>query len=226
MTQRPWLPKTLLALYAPVWIACAINPLFPSDWLIENVLVFLALPTILYAWRFQRFSDGACVGLFLFFCLHSLGSHYTYAEVPYDRWWQALTGHTFNSLFGWERNHFDRLVHLAYGLLLTPIFTELIGRVVRVRRAVWMWVVMASFMGLHAMVYELVEWAAAMVVAPELGAAYLGTQGDVWDAHKDMALAVLGNLIALAYMSLRGRLSLTGDDVPPAVSTLGNTARR
>lgn len=218
MTERRWLPWTLLALYVPVWIACAIQPLYPSDWLIENILVFLALPTILFAWRYQRFSDGACVAMFLFFCLHSLGSHYTYAEVPYDRWWQALTGRTFNSLFGWERNHFDRLVHLAYGLLLTPIFTELVGRFVRVRSAAWMGVVMASFMGLHAMVYELVEWGTAMVVAPELGAAYLGTQGDVWDAHKDMALAVLGNAIALAWMALRGRLPLAGADTWPELA--------
>jgi putative membrane protein len=216
MTQRPWLPKTLLALYVPVWVACAINPLYPSDWLIENILVFLALPTLLWAWRHQRFSDGACVGIFLFFCLHSLGTHYTYAEVPYDRWWQAVTGHTFNGLFGWERNHFDRFVHLAYGLLLTPVFNELLGRVVRVRSAVWMCVLSASFMGLHAMVYELVEWATALVVAPELGAAYLGTQGDVWDAHKDMALAVLGNAITLAYQTLRQRLPLAGPDWQPA----------
>lgn len=216
MTQRPWLPKTLLALYVPVWVACAINPLYPSDWLIENILVFLALPTLLWAWRHQRFSDGACVGIFLFFCLHSLGTHYTCAEVPYDRWWQAVTGHTFNALFGWERNHFDRFVHLAYGLLLTPVFNELLGRVVRVRSAVWMCVLSASFMGLHAMVYELVEWATALVVAPELGAAYLGTQGDVWDAHKDMALAVLGNAITLAYQTLRQRLPLAGPDWQPA----------
>ena len=156
------------------------------------------------------------MGIFLFFCLHSLGTHYTYAEVPYDRWWQAVTGHTFNALFGWERNHFDRFVHLAYGLLLTPVFNELLGRVVRVRSAVWMCVLSASFMGLHAMAYELVEWATALVVAPELGAAYLGTQGDVWDAHKDMALAVLGNAITLAYQTLRQRLPLAGPDWQPA----------
>ena len=95
-------------------------------------------------------------------------------------------------------------------------FNELLGRVVRVRSAVWMCVLSASFMGLHAMVYELVEWATALVVAPELGAAYLGTQGDVWDAHKDMALAVLGNAITLAYQTLRQRLPLAGPDWQPA----------
>jgi putative membrane protein len=208
MRERRWLPGLLLTLYGGVWAVCAIHPLYPSDWLIENVLVFIALPTILLAWRHQRFSDGACLAMFLFFCLHSLGTHYTYAEVPYDRWWQALTGHTFNSLFGWQRNHFDRLVHLAYGLLMTPVYTELLGRVMRVRSAGWMCFIVASFLGLHAMAYELVEWGAARVVAPELGAAYLGTQGDVWDAHKDMALATLGNGITLAWMLVRGHLPL------------------
>lgn len=216
MTERRWLPWALLALYALVWLACAINPLYPSDWLIENLLVFLALPTVLLAWRHQRFSDGACLAMFLFFSLHSVGAHYTYAEVPYDRWWQALTGHTFSVLFGWQRNHFDRLVHLAYGLLMTPIFTELLGRVVQVRSAGWMCTLVASFMALHAMAYELVEWGTALVVAPELGAAYLGTQGDVWDAHRDMAFATLGNAIALAWLLVRQRLPLAGPPAPPA----------
>lgn len=208
--ERRWLPRALLALYAVVWLACAINPLYPSDWLIENLLVFLALPTVLLAWRRQRFSDGACLAMFLFFSLHSVGSHYTYAEVPYDRWWQALTGHTLNAQLGWQRNHFDRLVHFAYGLLMTPVFTELLGRVARVRSAGWMCALVASFMALHAMAYELVEWGTALVVAPELGAAYLGTQGDTWDAHRDMAFATLGNAVALAWLLVRQRLPLAG----------------
>lgn len=214
MRERPWLPRTLLAAYAVVWLLCAIDPLYPSDWLIENLLVFLSLPTLLWAWRYQRFSDGACIALFLFFCLHSLGSHHTYAEVPYERWWQALTGHSFNALFGWQRNQFDRLVHFAYGLLLTPLFTELLGRVMRVSSQTWMNLLVASFLGLQAMAYELIEWGTALVVAPELGAAYLGTQGDVWDAHKDMALATLGNAIALAWLTLRGRLPVSGTGRP------------
>lgn len=201
------LPLVLAGLYALVWALAAINPLYPHDWLIENLLVFIAVPLLVLTYRRAPLSDAAYIGLFLFMCLHSTGSHYTYSEVPYDAWWQSLTGHTFNELFGWQRNHFDRAVHFCYGLLLTPAFAELLGRVAPARSRRWMIVMIASFLGMHAMIYELIEWAVAMIVAPELGAAYLGTQGDGWDAHKDMALATLGNAIALAWMTATGRLA-------------------
>lgn len=201
------LPLWLGAAYAVVWAIAAIDPLYPHDWLIENILVFIAVPLLALTYVRAPLSNIAWIGLFLFMCLHSTGSHYTYSEVPYDSWWQTLTGSTFNDMFGWERNHFDRAVHFCYGLLLTPAFAELLGRVVPARSRFWMAVVIACFLGMHAMVYELVEWAVAMIVAPELGAAYLGTQGDEWDAHKDMLLATVGNLITLTWMAATGRLS-------------------
>lgn len=202
----PRLPVFLFAVYTLVWIVTAINPLFPGDWMIENMLVAIAAPLLIWAWRRAPLTDAAYIGLFLFMCLHATGAHYTYSEVPYDAWWQSLTGHTFNELVGWERNNFDRVVHFSYGLLLTPAFTELLGRVAPARGRGWMVVMIASFLGMHAMVYELIEWEAAMLVSPELGMAYLGTQGDVWDAHKDMALATTGNAITLAWLWSRGRI--------------------
>lgn len=202
-----YLPPILLAIYTLVWIVAAINPWYPHDWMLENLLVVLALPTVIIVHRHGSLSDGAWIAMFLFFVLHAIGAHYTYSEVPYDAWWKTLTGVAFNDMVGWERNHFDRLVHFSYGLLLTPAFTEWLGRVVSTRSKTWMCVLVASFMGMQAMLYELIEWAAAMLVAPELGAAWLGTQGDIRDAHKDMALAVFGNLIALAWLLLRGQVS-------------------
>lgn len=202
----PRLPVVLFAIYAMVWIVTAINPLYPQDWLIENMLVAIGVPLLIWAWRRAPLTDAAYWGLFLFMCLHSTGAHYTYSEVPYDQWWSALTGSTLNELVGWERNNFDRVVHFCYGLLLTPAFTELLGRVAPARSRGWMAVMIASFLGMQAMMYELIEWEAAMVVSPELGMAYLGTQGDVWDAHKDMALATIGNAITLGWLWWRGRI--------------------
>jgi len=203
-TQK--LPHVLLALYVVVWGLCAINPVYPSDWLLENVLVFVFVPVTIWHYRVARVSDLAYVTLFIFFCLHSLGSHYTYAEVPYNHWWQALTGQTFNELMGWQRNHYDRLVHFCYGLLTTVIWAEILLRNVRISSTAWRWIVPFAFVSAHGMYYELVEWLAVDLFGGDLGVAYLGTQGDIWDAHKDMLLATIGCAITLTWMQASGRL--------------------
>lgn len=200
------LPHVLLAVYAVVWALCAINPLYPSDWLLENVLVFIFVPVVIWHYCKAPVSNLAYIALFVFFCLHSLGSHYTYAEVPYDRWWLAMTGQTFNDMMGWQRNHFDRLVHFTYGLLTTVIWTEILLRHVRGLDGFWRWLVPLTFMLSHGEAYELIEWLAAVQFGGDLGVAYLGTQGDIWDAHKDMLLAALGSAVTLAWMTATGRL--------------------
>ncbi len=134
--------------------------------------------------------------IFVFMCLHQVGAHYTYAEVPYDAWFERLTGTTFNDLVGWERNNFDRVVHFLYGLLLAYPIREVFLRVADVR-GFWGYFLPLDLTMSTSMLFELVEWGAAEVFGGDLGQAYLGTQGDVWDAHKDMALASLGALIAM-----------------------------
>jgi putative membrane protein len=104
---------------------------------------------------------------------------------------------SLNELLGWERNHFDRLTHFCYGLLLAYPIREVFLRVADVR-GFWGYFLPLDFTMSTSMLYELIEWAAAEVFGGELGMAYLGTQGDVWDAHKDMALASLGAVIAMA----------------------------
>ena len=204
--HRHTLPLTLLALYAIVWILCAINPLYPSDWLLENVLVVIFVPIIVWHYRKTPATHFAYVALFLFMCLHTLGSHYTYAEVPYDNWWQTLTGGTFNDLVGWQRNNYDRVVHFGYGLLTTPIWVEILRRGIAGMRGFWLWLIPLTFMMSHSMLYELIEWLAAVQVGGELGQAYLGTQGDIWDAHWDMLLASVGSVVTIVYMRVTGRL--------------------
>ncbi len=134
--------------------------------------------------------------IFLFLCLHTLGAHYTYAEVPYDDWVRALTGGSLNEAMGWERNHFDRLVHFSYGLLLAYPIREVFLRVVDAR-GFWGYFLPLDVTMSTSMIFELFEWVVAERVGGDLGMAYLGTQGDVWDAHKDMALASLGAALAM-----------------------------
>jgi putative membrane protein len=133
---------------------------------------------------------------FLFLCLHEIGAHYTYAEVPYNEWFKTVSGVSLNSLLGWERNNFDRVVHFCYGLLLAYPVREIFVRVAAVR-GFWSYFLPLDLTMSTSMMFELFEWAAAAVFGGGLGQAYLGTQGDVWDAHKDMALASLGALIAM-----------------------------
>jgi len=161
------------------------------------------------SWRWFPFSRVSYTLIFLFLCLHEVGSHYTYAEVPYEEWTQALFGRSLNEVMGWERNHFDRLVHFSYGLLLAYPIREVFLRVANVR-GFWGYFLPLDVAMSTSMAYELVEWGAAALLGGELGMAYLGTQGDIWDAHKDMALASLGALIAMG-MTVTINLTLQRD---------------
>jgi putative membrane protein len=184
---------------------CHFSERSPTWWL-ENALSIAAVVTLTVFHRRLLFSRVSYTLIFVFLCLHQVGAHYTYAQVPYDRWCEAVTGRTFNSLVGWERNNFDRVVHFAYGLLLAYPIREIFLRVADVR-GFWGYFLPLDLTMSTSMIYELLEWAAAVVVGGDMGQAYLGTQGDVWDAHKDMALASLGALLAMCLTAvINGRL--------------------
>jgi Xaa-Pro aminopeptidase/uncharacterized membrane protein YjdF len=188
----------LVLLFLALWIPLAIEPFNREDWLLENLLVFVFAALLILSFKRLPFSGLSYTLIFLFLCLHAVGAHYTYSEVPYDAWVRGLTGGSLNQAMGWERNHFDRLVHFSYGLLLAYPIREVFLRVVDAR-GFWGYFLPLDVTMSTSMFYELIEWAVAeVIVGSELGMAYLGTQGDVWDAHKDMALASLGALIAMA----------------------------
>jgi putative membrane protein len=193
-------PASLLAAYCVIWLALAIDPLFRQDWLLENAIVFVAVPLLVLTARRLRFSNFACTCLFVFFVVHAIGAHYTYSLVPYDEWWQRLGGAALEG-----RNHYDRLVHLLYGLLVTPAAVEVFAHYGRYARP-WDFLFPWMFMAGHSVVYELIEFAAALVFGGDLGQAYLGTQGDIWDGQKDMALALAGTTITLTLLAAAGRL--------------------
>ena len=193
-------PLSLLAAYLAIWLALAINPVFRKDWLLENIIVFVAVPLFVLTAQRLRFSDFAYTCLFAFFVLHAIGAHYTYSLVPYSDWWQALGG---GAPAG--RNHYDRFVHFIYGLLVTPAAVEVFAHYGRYSRP-WAFLMPWMFMAGHSVIYELIEFAAAIAFGGDLGQAYLGTQGDVWDSQKDMALALAGATVTLVLLAARGRL--------------------
>jgi putative membrane protein len=198
------LPPLLLLLFGLWFAALGLAVDDRETWLLENLLVFVALPILVTTYRRFRFSNGVYLGLFVLFCLHEIGAHYTYSLVPYDAWLRRAFGTDCATLFGFERNHYDRLVHFLYGLLVTPAMWE-IFEAYAPARAAWRWLLPAATMFGHSTLYELLEFGAAVVFGGDVGAAYLGTQGDVWDAQKDMTLACLGTLLALACIAARER---------------------
>lgn len=191
---------TLGILLALLWLPLAVDPFDRNDWVLENALLWLAVATLVFTYRRFPLSRVSYTLIFIFLCLHTIGAHYTYAEVPYDDWWRALTGSTFNELVGWKRNNFDRVVHFSYGLLLAYPIREMFLRVAGVR-GFWGYFLPLDLTMSTSMLYELIEWAAAEMFGGDLGVAYLGTQGDIWDAHKDMALASLGALISMCVVA-------------------------
>ena len=202
-------PLALLALFAAWWLVLAIAPKYPQDWLLENLLVFIALPLLAWSWRRLRFSNLAYTAMFIFFCLHAVGAHYTYAEVPYARWLSSLPGLELSA----GRNHFDRAIHFSYGLLMMPAVVELLqarGSLV----GIWRNLLPVMFIMSNSELYEIIEWQAAMIFGGDLGQAYLGTQGDIWDAQKDSAMAAIGALIGIcAYRFFTRRTTMSNHRV-------------
>jgi putative membrane protein len=181
--------KIVYAIYIVVWIIMAINPKYPQDWLLENVLVLIFFPFVIWMDKKHNYTLLSIILLLIFASLHSLGSHYTYAEMEH---FNAIT-----HFFGFERNNFDRFVHFLFGLLTFRIIFEMITpTTATIKTALLFTFTMIISISTF---YEILEWLAAVILHPELGMAFLGTQGDVWDAHKDTSLAMLGALINIAF---------------------------
>lgn len=188
------------ALFAVAWVLLGIAPLEREVWLLENVLTVLGVLAIIATFNHLTLSRISYLCLFVFLLLHTVGSHYTYSLTPYDALSQNLFGHSIDAIFDFERNHYDRVVHFAFGLLLAYPAREIFLRVAHVR-GFWGYTLPLMLMLAASAGYELIEWGAAIVFGGDLGMDYVGTQGDVWDGQKDMALAGLGATTTMAIVA-------------------------
>ena len=194
MSRRRFIALLALA-FGALWVVLAIDPVDRSVWALENVLILAGVGFLVATRRVLPLSDASYGLLFLFLCLHAVGAHYTYSLVPWDDAFRDVSGFSLSEALGATRNHYDRVVHFAYGLLLVLPLRELLMLHAGVR-GFWSYFLPLDLVLSTSALYELLEWAAAVVYGGGLGAAFLGTQGDEWDTHKDMALAAAGALIA------------------------------
>jgi putative membrane protein len=174
--------------YVAIWSLAAYRPLDRETWLLENGLVFVLAGVLAATHRHFAFSNLSHVLFFVFLSLHAVGAHYTYSLVP--------IGFTVQELLDLDRNHYDRLVHFSFGLLLSYPLRELMLRIVHLHR-VWSFVGPPIAVLALSSCYEIIESWAARVSDPELGMAYVGAQGDVWDGQKDMTLAFAGAIVTM-----------------------------
>lgn len=179
----------LLLSYGLLWTWLAIAPVDRRDWLLENLLALALVAVLTLTYRRFAFSATSYCLIALFLMLHAIGAHYTYAEVPFGFW--------LKDALALSRNPFDRFVHFAYGALLVYPLRELLVRLAGVR-GLWSYYLPVSAVLAQSGFFEVIEAIVAMIVSPELGSMYLGTQGDEWDAQKDMAAAFIGSIFTMA----------------------------
>lgn len=200
--RLPKLQRWMLALCAILVALAQIEQPFPDVaplHHIPTVVLLISAPFLLKRWPLSSTALGCIV---LFFLLHTLGGRYTYTNTPYDAWFQFLLGFELSQIFDWSRNHYDRLVHLSFGLLSVYPVHEILRRYANVSRALAIYVALEFVMGISA-VYEVIEWLLSLILAGDAVESYNGQQGDVWDAQKDMALAFLGALVATIVLMFR-----------------------
>ena len=198
----PIAQRRMILLLIGAIAAAQINQPFPELAPLQHgptIALALAAPWLLRRWPL---SNGAVGCITLFLLLHTLGGRYIYSYVPYDDWARSMTGHDLSGTFGWQRNGYDRLVHFAFGLLLTHPLAQIARR-----RGGMMfgWSLAFGFVtiGFISALYESFEWLLTLMAEGEAADWYNGQQGDVWDPQKDMAAAQVGALIALLILGLR-----------------------
>ena len=191
-----WFPKLLLAAYVVEFVALGLHPTDRATWWAENIPIFLIVLVLVVLYlRDVRFSNLAYALMSVLIFMHTVGGHYTFEKVPFD--W-------FNHLFGFQRNMYDRVAHVSVGFYAYALLEYTNARrLIRSRFISYLFPL--CVIGTVAMSYELIEWVYAELAGGDAGAAFLGSQGDIWDAQKDMLADTSGAVFALILYALLGR---------------------
>ncbi len=188
--------KALLLGYVLLFLWAAISPYDRATWWAENIpIVSIAAVLVLLYLRGFVFSAAAYAMMAVLLYLHTIGGHYTFERVPFG---------FVTNLFGFHRNHYDRMAHFSVGFYAFAI-AEALVRTKAIRSRLVLFLFPIFTIAFVAMGYELIEWWYAASAGGASGAAFLGSQGDIWDAQKDMLADTLGAILATAVFFLCGR---------------------
>ena len=182
------IPLVFLTLFFIFWVWTLIGTNDIKNWFLENVLTFIFGIVLISTFKKYRLSDLSYTFIFVYLLLHVYGAKYTYAENPLGYWLQEI--------FHTSRNHYDRIVHFSFGFMLAYPMRDLFKNTFEFPNK-YSWLLPAEITLSFSAMYELIEWAVADIVFPSQGAAYLGSQGDIWDAQKDMGLAFAGAILIM-----------------------------
>ena len=180
-------PLVLLLLGLVLLTVSGIGPKDRFTWILEVVPVLLGVPILIATYRRFPLTELLYRALLLHAAILMLGGHYTYAEVPLGYWMQEA--------FGFTRNHYDRIGHLAQGFVPALLAREVLLRRSPLRPGGWLFLTVTSVCLAFSALYEMIEWWTALVSA-EAAESFLGTQGDPWDTQWDMFLCLVGALAA------------------------------
>lgn len=182
----------VLAVFLLTWI----KPLWPLEQALHSSLSVAGLVALWWIDRRWPLGAGAFAAICGFIALHCVGARWLYSNVPYEAWLQGLAGWSPGAAFGWQRNHFDRLIHFLYGVCFTPALAQLARHAWPALRGGQAFALAVMAVMCSSLIYEWLEWGIALALSPEAAEAYNGQQGDAWDAHADMLLATIGSLLA------------------------------
>lgn len=196
--KENFLLKAYLLIFFICWAVTFINTTDRTNWFTENTLTFIFITSLILTYRKFRFSDLSYTLFFIYILLHIYGAEYTYAENPFGYW--------LKDLLHLERNHYDRIVHFSFGFMLAYPMRDYFKN--HFEWPNWVcWVLPVEITMSFSAAYELIEWLVADIFFPSEGVAYLGTQGDMWDAQKDMGLAFSGAFLAMLIFSTIKRVT-------------------
>jgi putative membrane protein len=192
--------KLSLLLVTAIFAVSWIKPHWPNEQALQSTLTIAGLISLVWYSKSYGMKNFDFALICFFMAVHCVAARWLYSYVPYDDWFKASIDWSPQAAFGFERNHFDRLIHFLYGVCFIPALTHFIRRNYQTTAGIAI-VIGVMLVMCTSLAYEWFEWAIALTLSPTQAEAYNGQQGDIWDAHIDMLLATLGACLMAPFLS-------------------------
>lgn len=200
--MKKYIPQLLLIGYLILFFLLALHPLDRATWWAENIPVLIVVSALVVSFKKFRFSNVSYLLMALFLYIHTIGGHYTFEKVPFDFFNNILNQLHLDFIFPEGRNNFDRVGHFLVGVFAYPV-AELALRKKWIN-GIFMAIILGVFaLGFWGAFYEIIEMGYAIIFGGDQAANFLGSQGDIWDAQKDMLLDILGAVVVSGLFFLR-----------------------